>query len=131
MLVDYPNYEEHVEHRRFELCHPVGEIDDNVGGGKAQFKQNDVVDRMLIRIDEDEYLNALRREHFAIRVCFEDADEDVQKICKELYFKKQRNRTYHTIADMCNGGVLHISQTVAYDKFDDFMHDLAQQLGLR
>ena len=131
MLVDYPNYEEHVERRNWELRHPVGEIDENVGGGKAQFKQNDVGDRMLIRIDEDDYLNALRREHYAIRVCYEDSDFDVQKICQELYFKKMRYRKYHTIADMCNGGALHISQTVAYDKFDDFMHELAQQLGMR
>lgn len=131
LLVDYPNYEEHVERRNWELRHPVGEIDENVGGGKAQFKQNDVVDRMLIRIDEDDYLNSLRREHYSIRVVFDDSDEIVQTICKELFFKKARYRQYHTIADLCNAGVIHISKTVAYDKFDEFLHEVAQQLGMR
>lgn len=131
LLVDYPHYEEHVERRKWELEHPVGQIDENVGGGKAQYKQDDRVVRMLIGIDEDTYLAALRREHFAIREAYEFADLDVQKICQEIYFKDTRYRKYSTIADMCNGGALHISQTVAYDKFDDFMHDLAQQLGMR
>lgn len=131
LLVDYPDYEKHVERRNFELRHPIGEIDENVGGGRAQFKQNDTVDRMLIRIDEDNYLNALRHEHYIIRACFEDADEDVQKICQELYFKKSKNKKYQTIADMCNAGALLLSKTVAYDKFDEFMREIAKQLGLR
>ena len=85
---------------------------------------------MLITIEEDHRLNELRREHYAIRVCYGEADEDVQKICYELYFKKYKNRKYHTISDLCKGGELLLSQSVAYDKFDDFMHQLAQQLEL-
>lgn len=130
LLEDYPNYQAYVDSRIYELEHPVGEIDENIGGGKAQFKEHNVVDNMLITIEEDHRLNELRREHYAIRACYDEADEDIQKICYELYFKKYNTRKYHTISDMCNGGALLLSQSAAYDKFDDFMHQLAMQLNL-
>ena len=51
LLEDYPNYQEYVNKRIFELTHPVQEVDENVGGGKAQFKRNNVVDNMLITVE--------------------------------------------------------------------------------
>lgn len=130
LLENYPKYEGYMEMRKYELEHPVSAIDDNVGGGKAQFKQDDSVDRMIITTDEDYRLNALMRVHSAIRVCLDDAPEDVQIICQELYFKKYRNRTYHTIPDLCNSGRILTSKSAAYDEFNDFLKDCADSLGL-
>lgn len=130
LLEDYPNYEEYVNKRIFELTHPVQEVDENVGGGKAQFKRNNVVDNMLITVEEDHRLNALRTEHYAIRTCYDEAPEEIQTICYELYFKKYKNRQYHTILDLCKAGKIPLSQTTAYLKFDEFLRQVAEQLGL-
>ncbi|ART99183.1 hypothetical protein [Lactobacillus gasseri] len=130
LLEDYMNYYKHKAQREFELRHPFIPVDENVGGGKAQYKPNDSVDRMLITLDEDVRLNNLRREHFAIKVCYEEAPEYVQKIVNELYFKPPRNRKYLTIADLVVAHVIPVSKTKAYDAFNDFLENIAKDLKL-
>lgn len=130
LLEDYMNYYKHKAQREFELRHPFIPVDENVGGGKAQFKPNDSVDRMLITLDEDVRLNNLRREHFAIKVCYEEAPEYVQQIVNELYFKPPRNRKYLTIADLVVANVIPVSKTKAYDAFNDFLENIAKDLKL-
>lgn len=130
LLEDYMNYYKHKAQREFELRHPFIPVDENVGGGKAQFKPNDSVDRMLITLDEDVRLNNLRREHFAIKVCYEEAPEYVQQIVNELYFKPPRNRKYLTIADLVVAHVIPVSKTKAYDAFNDFLENIAKDLKL-
>lgn len=130
LLEDYMNYYKHKAQREFELRHPFIPVDENVGGGKAQYKPNDSVDRMLITLDEDVRLNNLRREHFAIKVCYEEAPEYVQKIVNELYFKSPRNRKYLTIADLVVAHVIPVSKTKAYDAFNDFLENIAKDLKL-
>jgi RinA family phage transcriptional activator len=130
LLEDYINYYKHKAQREFELRHPFIPVDENVGGGKAQYKPNDSVDRMLITLDEDVRLNNLRREHFAIKVCYEEAPEYVQKIVNELYFKPPRNRKYLTIADLVVAHVIPVSKTKAYDAFNDFLENIAKDLKL-
>lgn len=130
LLEDYMNYYKHKAQREFELRHPFIPVDENVGGGKAQFKPNDSVDRMLITLDEDVRLNNLRREHFAIKVCYEEAPVYVQKIVNELYFKPPRNRKYLTIADLVVAHVIPVSKTKAYDAFNDFLENIAKDLKL-
>lgn len=130
LLEDYMNYYKHKTQREFELRHPFIPVDENVGGGKAQYKPNDSVDRMLITLDEDVRLNNLRREHFAIKVCYEEAPEYVQKIVNELYFKPPRNRKYLTIADLVVAHVIPVSKTKAYDAFNDFLENIAKDLKL-
>ena len=85
---------------------------------------------MLITLDEDVRLNNLRREHFAIKVCYEEAPEYVQKIVNELYFKPPRNRKYLTIADLVVAHVIPVSKTKAYDAFNDFLENIAKDLKL-
>lgn len=130
LLEDYMNYYKHKAQREFELRHPFIPVDENVDGGKAQFKPNDSVDRMLITLDEDVRLNNLRREHFAIKVCYEEAPEYVQQIVNELYFKPPRNRKYLTIADLVVAHVIPVSKTKAYDAFNDFLENIAKDLKL-
>lgn len=130
LLEDYPNYDKYVMQREFELRHPYIEKDENVGGGKAQNKRNERIEMMLITIDEDKRLNNLRREHFAIKTCVDDANDIVQIIVKELYFKSPRMRTHHSILDLVNAQLIHISKSRAYILFDDFLEECAQELGL-
>ena len=137
LLEDYMNYYKHKAQREFELRHPFIPVDENVGGGKAQFKPNDSVDRMLITLDEDVRLNNLRREHFAIKVHPQPtfwhictAPEYVQQIVNELYFKPPRNRKYLTIADLVVAHVIPVSKTKAYDAFNDFLENIAKDLKL-
>lgn len=130
LLEDYMKYNKYKAQREFELRHPFIPVDENVGGGKAQYKPNDSVDRMLITLDEDIRLNNLRREHFTIKACYEEAPEYVQQIVNELYFKAPRNRKYLNIADLVIAHVIPVSKTKAYDDFNDFLEDIAKELKL-
>lgn len=130
LLENYPHYQSYVEARKYELEHPVSEIDDNVGGGKAQFKEDNKVDHMIITLEEDHRLNELRRIHSCIRVCLDDAPEDVHTICKELYFKKQYNREYDSIPALCDAKKVFVAKSKAYDDFNNFLVDCANSLGL-
>lgn len=130
LLEDYPNYHKYVEMRKYELEHPISEIDDNIGGSKAQFKQNNAVDHMIITIEEDHRLNELRRIHYAIHVCLDNAPDEIYIICNELYFKKYYNRKYRSITDLCNANKIFVAKSKAYDEFDDFLKDCANELGL-
>lgn len=130
LLDDYPNYYEHRDKRRFELTHPVAQIDENVGGGRAQNKVANPILSMIITVDEDDRLNNLRKEHDTIRVCYEEANNIVKKICDELYFKKPALRKYHSIHDMCIDKQLNIAQAQAYRMFNDFCEQIAKELGL-
>lgn len=130
LLEDYPRYSVYKAQREFELRHPYQETDENVGGGKAQFKKNDAVDRMLITIDEDRRLNSLWREHFAIQVCYEEAPHDVQTIVNELFFSDPRMRKYRNIRDLSENNVISCSSATGYRLFNDFLKDVAVELGL-
>lgn len=130
LLEEYPNYEKYMEERMFELENPVGERDDNVGGGKAQNRYRNPVDHLLITMDEDHRLNELHRIHYALKGCIEETNDDCRLICKELYFKEPKLRVYGTIADLCHAGKLYMSKTKAYDEWDEFLHECARALDL-
>lgn len=129
LLEDYPNYDEYVEQRRFELCHPYIEPDDNVGGGKPS-SSTPYQERWIITLDEDKRLNTLRQEHTAIRTCYEEAPEEVQVICKELYFKPSRLRSASTISDLVDQKKIRVSRADGYRKWNDFISDVAKELHL-
>lgn len=131
LLEDYPHYYEYVKYRVFQLANPVAEIDENVGGGKAQNKINDPLPlRLMIQTEDDRYLSNLRRIHDDIRVCYEEADSDVKTIVKELYFTSENKRKYHTIDALVCDNKIPLSKTLAYQKFDEFVSEVADQLGL-
>ncbi|MCW8089586.1 transcriptional regulator [Lactobacillus jensenii] len=131
LLEDYPKYYDYVKQREYELRHPYIPVDENVGGGKAQFKKNDVQDRILITIEEDRRLNNLRREHYAIKTCYDEASSEVRKIVDELYFKSPRLRKYHSIYDLCDFKVIKLSRPSAYNYWNKFLQEIADELGLR
>lgn len=130
LLEDYPHYSVYKAQREFELRHPYQEPDENVGGGKAQFKKNDSVDRMLITIEQDRRLNSLWREHMAIQICFEEAPDIVQTIVKELYFKDPHLRKYMTIGDLVIAKQIPCSRATGYQLFNKFLQEVAVELGL-
>ncbi|WP_428958050.1 hypothetical protein [Levilactobacillus brevis] len=51
--------------REQELRYPVTPVDENVGGGRAQNGFNDSTDRLIITLDEDKRLNALKKERLS------------------------------------------------------------------
>lgn len=129
LLEDYPHYDEYVAQRRFELQHPYVEPDDNVGGGKSS-SSTPYQERWIITLDEDKRLNALRQEHSAIRTCFEEAPDDVQTICKELYFKPSHLRSASTIADLATQKKILVSRAEGYRLWNNFIFDVANELHL-
>lgn len=130
LLEDYPNYDKHVKQREFELAHPLGKIDDNIGGGKAQNKYSNPVDQYLITCEEDKRLTDLSQIHATLTTCLTESSMEVQTICKELYFKKRPYKKYYTVQDLCIAGVLHMGKTTAYDMLNEFLDKCARELGL-
>ena len=126
LLRDYPHLEEYKNEREFELRHPVPPIDENVGGGKAKFKKDDKVERMLITIEEDRRLNILQREHDIIKKCYSEADPIVQTIIREIYFKD----TDKTIQILVDSNKIGCSRATAYMMYNSFLKNLAGHLWL-
>lgn len=130
MLEDYPKYYRHVQNREFELANPVAPLDENVGGGKAVNRYINPVDRFMITTESDKRLTDLEANHRDIRVCYEEANENIKTICELIYFKNPRERRYHTIEALVNDKKISISKSEAYREWNDFIEEIAEQLHL-
>ncbi|QNQ83778.1 transcriptional regulator [Lactobacillus sp. PV037] len=130
LLYDYGRYDDYVARRRYQLQHPLQQIDENVGGGRAKNKFTNPVLTMLITIDEDERLNNLRIQHEAIRECYDEANVTVKTICEELYFKKKSLRRYGSIEALSRAHKINTSSSNAYRMLDEFLENIANTLHL-
>jgi len=127
ILIDYPKVDKYIELREQELRYPISASDDNVGGGKSNVMDNDGTLRMLITIDDDRRLNALKRQRDIISEMLEEYDKDTVTIIREIYFKK---RPEFTIDGLITNHLINTSHTTAFKLRKDFINDLAGKLGL-
>lgn len=127
ILRDYPNIEGYIKARESEMRYASGTLDENIGGGRAQYKYNDSFISTLITIDEDRMLRALKRQRDIVDDCLEYADEDTKVIIYELYFK--RNPRY-TLIGLVENNLLSVGRTQAYDLRNRFVESVAKDLGL-
>lgn len=127
ILRDYPNVEGYIKKRENELRYAGGTPDENIGGGRAQYKYNDSFASTLITIDEDRMLRALKRQRDIVDDCLEYADEDTKVIIYELYFK--RNPRY-TLIGLVENNLLSVGRTQAYDLRNRFVESVAKNFGL-
>ena len=88
LLRDYPNIPNRIKQREEEIKHPFIPRDENVGGGKAQYKQNNPTENLVITLHDDLRLKRLKDEYDAIKLTYDEADKDTQTIISELYFKR-------------------------------------------
>lgn len=123
LLRDYPDIEKYIQEREMLLQCPYYDEDENVGGGKAQNKKDDHVERLAISIADDKYLTNLRKNKKAIEKCLKESDETTQRIIEELYFKHDL-----TLTGVAHREHLSISQVGR--RRSHFFKRLGQELGL-
>lgn len=127
ILRDYPKIDRHIEKREQELRYPVKPTDENIGGGRAQNKRAEPVETMIITIDEDEALNAFKRQRDVIDDCLGEAGSDTETIIKELYFKRYPQFTLNGLVE---NNLLTVGKQQAYNLRNSFINDVAKGLGL-
>lgn len=127
ILRDYPKIDKYIEEREQELRYPSMPGDDNVGGGKAQYKYGNQTLDTLITIDEDRRINALKRQRAVIDDCLDDVGEDTEVIVSELYFRKRQR---YTIDGLIANHLLACSRANAFRMKAQFISDCAKKLGL-
>lgn len=127
ILRDYPKIDRYIAKRIEELKYPTTPIDENIGGGRAQNKRVESVERMIITIDEDRALNSLRRQRDVIDDCLDECGKDTETIIKELYFKRYPQFTLNGLVE---NNLLTVGKQQAYNLRNNFIKDVAKGLGL-
>ncbi|WP_436669832.1 transcriptional regulator [Lactiplantibacillus plantarum] len=127
ILRDYPKIDKYIEKREQELRYPTVPRDDNVGGGKAQYKYPETTLNTIITIDDDRRINALKHQREVIDDCLDDVGHDTEVIIKELYFKKHQR---YTIDGLITNHLISVSHTKAFELRNEFIMECAKGLGL-
>ena len=127
ILRDYPKIDKYIEQREQELRYPVTPIDENVGGGREQNGFNDSTDRLIITLDEDKRINALKKQRQVIDDCLDEVGPDTQAIIDEQYFRKYPR---YTLTGMVENNMLSVGKSRAYKLKSLFIKKCAKGLGL-
>lgn len=125
ILRDYPLTEKYIKNREQELIYKFQEMkDENVGGGRAINKKNDIVERMAIDLATDRRLYNIQRNYEAVEECLKWSKNDVRKVIKAIYFLPN-NKSLEGIASE-----LHTSKSAVIRKRNKFMDNLADKIGI-
>lgn len=108
-LGNYPNL---IQIRILELS-VSNNTDENVGGGKAQFKYDKTIENKLARYEQDEQLAELRSQEFLIKTWFTVLCPERQQVIRDRY--RNRHMSWKQIATAGN-----ITERTARKWRDDF-----------
>ena len=128
MLREYPRLASLIKHREEELRYPLSNDDENIGGGRAQFKETDVATQVLIAIDSDPELADLKNRKQTIERCLAEADEDTKIIIEQLYFKRYPK---FNIMGLVNNNIVNCGRDKAYKLRNKFIEYLTNELNLK
>lgn len=129
LLRDYPQLDARIKLREEELKHPVFPTDENIGGGRSSRKTPDgKVLNMIITLEDDEELAALKRQKQVINYYFSHADSITREIIKQCYFQGDRDTTIGLLVDQ---ELIPCERTAAYKYLNNFMAKIARALGLK
>jgi DNA-directed RNA polymerase specialized sigma subunit len=113
--------------RKMELKTHV-DVDENIGGGRAQNKYSNPILDNMIREEEDEILTELVNQKYMIEAFYRAAPDQVKKVLQMVY---QANKTWEAIAltmnvdrttvirwrlDFKNGIVSHLNRFMVYSE---------------
>ena len=127
-LREYPKLDSWIRQREEELRYPLSSDDENVGGGRAQFKETDVATQVLIAIDSDPELADLKNRKQTIERCLAEADEDTKIIIEQLYFKRYPK---FNIMGLVNNNIVNCGRDKAYKLRNKFIEYLTNELNLK
>lgn len=77
-----------IKMREQELRHPSVEVDENVGGGRAQNKRSYSVENIMVKIESDVRLKELTELRDKLKACVNMFNEEQ----KEVFYLWYRNR---------------------------------------
>lgn len=127
MLKDYPHIDEYIHDRELDLRYPDIPRDENVGGSRGSRKSPDgAILNMIVTINEDERLNALKRQKRAIEDSLDDSEETTRQLIDLLYFHRRKP----TVQTLVETREVPLALRTAYDKRNDFFVKVAQRLHL-
>lgn len=126
ILRDYPRLPEYIKKREDEIMHPFNaNVDENVGGGRAQFKKNESTELTAITLAQDRRLSCLENNYKVITKNLKQTDDITREIIKQLYFKEFPDLTLIGVSER-----LHISRSDLSKKRTNFFEKLAEDLGI-
>jgi len=125
ILRDYPHYDDYIYEREQEIRYPHTESDENIGGGSSPMQQEHAT-ATLIRIEDDRYINQMRRQQIVIRDCLStDRSNVVNEMCDELYFKSNQTLTLDGVAQK-----LHVSKAKLSRDRKRLFEDISKKLAI-
>ncbi|GHP12994.1 hypothetical protein YK48G_04190 [Lentilactobacillus fungorum] len=126
-LREYPETNRYIKERTLQIIYPAKQSDENVGGGRAQYKYDQSVVYTAISLAEDKILNTLKHHRDVIDDCLDDAGQDTETIIRELYFKRHPQ---YTIDGLITNGRIHVSRSKAYELQSNFINEVAEGLDI-
>lgn len=126
-LREYPETNRYIKERTLQIIYPAKQPDENVGGGRAQYKYDQSVVYTAIGLAEDKILNTLKHRRDVIDDCLDDAGKDTETIIKELYFKRHQQ---YTMDGLIANDLIHVSRTQAFRLRDKFIQHVAEGLDI-
>lgn len=126
IIRDYPRTDTYIKNREKELMNRFNDLkDENVGGGRAQYKKNSGVEDMAIDLAEDLRLHVLRQHADAVKWCLDDSDMETQNIINELYLKEHIELNIWGVSQK-----VHMSVASCKNRRQVFFEKLASKLGI-
>lgn len=126
-LREYPETNRYIKERTLQIIYPAKQPDENVGGGRAQYKYDQSVVYTAISLAEDKILNTLKHHRDVIDDCLDDAGKDTETIIRELYFKRHQQ---YTMDGLIANELIHVSRTQAFRLRDKFIQHVAEGLEI-
>lgn len=126
-LREYPETNRYLKERNLQIIYPYRQADENVGGGKAQYKYDESVVFTAISLVEDKKLNTIQHHRDVIDDCLDSTDDDTKAIIRELYFKRHQQ---YTIEGLVANGIVNVSRAQAFRLRDKFIQQVAQGLNI-
>ncbi|WP_275781959.1 transcriptional regulator [Latilactobacillus curvatus] len=126
ILRDYPKIPDYIKQREQELMYPIQTSDENIGGGRSSTITKPQ-EQMIITLDEDRRLNALKRQRNLIDDTLDEFGNDTEVIINELYFKRRQE---YTIEGLIEQRKIFVGRSKAFELKSKFIERLGSKLGL-
>ncbi|MCF6515510.1 hypothetical protein GSH19_05005 [Lactobacillus sp. S2-2] len=121
IIEEHKNIDILIEQRRLEIMYPYKfDKDENVGGGKSDFGNTEVVARQAISVSNDPAIKKLEFHKKTIDRLLNNIDDLTFKIVNDLLLNKKSKSIYDLESE------LHLTHTTIYKKRNQFI-DLAQK----
>ena len=124
IIKDYPNIQQRINERIEYIKHPNFKPDNNVGGGRPKYKNNNWIEHVVITINDDECLHTLEKEKNVIDECLTNTGRDTEIIIRESVMNNR------SITELITRGKIFCGVTRAYKLREQFIKEVAKELGI-